>query len=115
MDENGFTISSGTKELFMDEDEVVSKTDGERTFELTDDGMYAKKTETVEVDIGGYILRETEIYDEREAQMIMVASKFKQFDGFHWDSTEYDDEDDESMDTNLTANSELETTSEAEL
>ena len=64
MDENGFTISSGIKELFMDEDEIVSKTDGERTFELTDDGMYAKKTETVEVDIGGYILRETEIYDE---------------------------------------------------
>ena len=57
----------------------------------------------------------TEIFDEREAQEIMVASKFKQFDGFHWDSTEYDDEDDESMDTNLTANSDLETTSEAEL
>lgn len=57
----------------------------------------------------------TEIFDEREAQEIMVASKFKQFDGFHWDSTEYDDEDDESMNTNLTANSDLETTSEAEL
>ena len=55
----------------------------------------------------------TEVFDEKEAQMIMVASKFKQFDGFHWDSTGYDDEDDESMDTNLTANSHLETTSEA--
>ena len=59
----------------------------------------------------------TEVFDEKEAQMVMVASKFKQFDGFHWDSTEYDDEDedDESMNTNLTANSDLETTSEAEL
>ena len=68
----------------------------------------------------------TEVFDEKEAQMIMVASKFKQFDGFHWDSTEYDDEDDEdeyddeddddeSMNTNLTADSDLETTSEAEL
>ena len=57
----------------------------------------------------------TEIFDEREAQEIMVASKFKQFDGFHWDSTEYDDEDDESMNTNLITNSDLETTSEAEL
>lgn len=59
----------------------------------------------------------TEIFDKREAQEVMFASKFKQFDGFHWDSTEYDDEDedDESMDTNLTANSDLETTSEAEL
>lgn len=57
----------------------------------------------------------TKVFDKREAQMIMVASKSDQFDGFHWDSTEYDDEDDESMDTNLTANSDLETTSEAEL
>ena len=58
----------------------------------------------------------TEVFDEKEAQMIMIASKSNQFDGFHWDSTEYDDdEDDESMDTNLTANSDLETTSEAEL
>lgn len=57
----------------------------------------------------------TEVFDEKEAQMIMVASKSDQFDGFHWDSTEYDDEDDESMDTNLTVNSDLETTSEAEL
>ena len=64
MDEKGFTISSGIKELFMDEDEIVSKTGGERTFELTDEGMYAKKTETVEVDIGNYVLKETEIYDE---------------------------------------------------
>lgn len=57
----------------------------------------------------------TKVFDKREAQMIMVASKSNQFDGFHWDSTEYEEEDDESMDTNLTANSDLETTSEAEL
>lgn len=57
----------------------------------------------------------TKVFDKKEARMIMVASKSNQFDGFHWDSTEYDEEDDESMDTNLMANSDLETTSEAEL
>lgn len=64
MDESGFTISSGTKELFMDEDEIVSKNNGVKTFELTEDGAYAKKTETFEVDIGSYVLKEAEIYNE---------------------------------------------------
>lgn len=64
MDENGFTITSGAKELFMDEDEIISTASGEKKFELTEEGMYAKKTETFEVNIGKYILKEAEIYDE---------------------------------------------------
>lgn len=64
MDENGFTIASGPKELFMDEDEIISTANGEKKFELTEDGAYVKKTETFEVDIGNYVLKETEIYDE---------------------------------------------------
>ena len=64
MDENGFTISSGPKELFMDEDEIISTANGEKKFELTEEGTYARKTETFEVDIGNYILKETEIYNE---------------------------------------------------
>ena len=64
MDENGFTISSGPKELFMDEDEIISTASGEKKFELTEEGLYAKKAETFEVDVGSYVLKETEIYDE---------------------------------------------------
>ena len=48
----------------MDEDEIISTADGEKKFELTEEGMYAKKSETFEVDIGSYVLKETEIYDE---------------------------------------------------
>lgn len=64
MDENGFTITSGPKELFMDEDEIISTASGEKKFELTEEGLYAKKAETFEVDVGSYVLKETEIYDE---------------------------------------------------
>lgn len=64
MDENGFTITSGPKELFMDEDEIISTASGEKKFELTEEGLYAKKAETFEVDVGSYVLEETEIYDE---------------------------------------------------
>lgn len=64
MDEKGFSITAGQKELFMDEDEIISKTNDETVFKLIEEGLYAKKAETYEVDIGEYVLKQTEIHNK---------------------------------------------------